>query len=206
MNLNEPNKDLIWAFEFEHGLTKNYFDLMYRSLQFTFAAIIAVLVVAYQKDIESGAASLFLTLVLPVCTYVFGVLYAFNAYALAVSGKRAEIVRIHIFPNKSSFTLMHKYNDEALIKVLFTYVGNKRTISLISYGVALGCFLLAPLTSIILGCTLFIPYSTILGILSITGLITYYLMMSVIIVGISKNYFQTDTIQETRKNIISCEK
>ena len=135
MNLNEPNKDLIWVFEFEHGLTKNYFDLMYRSLQFTFAAIIAILVVAFQKDIESGAASLLLTLVLPVCTYVFGVLYAFTAYALAVSGKRAEIVRSHIFLNESSFTLMHKYNDEALIKVLFTYVGNKRTISLISYGV-----------------------------------------------------------------------
>lgn len=191
---NISPEDLIWVFEFEHGRTQTYFDLMYRSLQFTFAAAIAVIVVAFRTDIEIGAASLLLTLILPVCIYIFGMLYALNAYSLAVCGKRAEIIRGQIFCdtiNQSSDNV-----PEDVKEILVTYVGNKRFISLISYGVALGCFIVAPIVSLILGFTLFSPYNSWIKIVSICGLGLYIILMTIVIVAIAKNYDPFQTIQK----------
>lgn len=192
---NISKEDLIWVFEFEHGRTKTYFDLMYRSLQFTFAAAIAVLVMAFGAEIEEEAASLLLTLILPVCIYIFGMLYAFNAYSLAVCGKRAEIIRNHIFDSAESES---DPTDEsaAVKKILVTYVGNNRWVSLISYGVALGCFIVAPIVSFVLGCTIFRPYNGFVKLLSVVGLILYMGLMTVMVVAIGINYHQSRKIQE----------
>ena len=107
--------DLIREFEFEHARCQHYFELMYKVIQFTFAAIIAVVVVVFQGNSNEQYGALLLMLVLPVCIYVFGALYAFNAYALAVGGDRAEAIHEKIYENeRETFLKEHDNMEDSL--------------------------------------------------------------------------------------------
>lgn len=195
--------DLIREFEFEHARCQHYFELMYKVIQFTFAAIIAVVVVVFQGNSNEQYGALLLMLVLPVCIYVFGALYAFNAYALAVGGDRAEAIHEKIYENeRETFLKEHDNMEDSLEsfdKIFQSYVINSRYRSLVAYGVALGCFIVAPAFSIILGHTLFSPYAKWVVFISYFGLAVYLIIMWYIIIGIVKNHFKSSNSQEEAK-------
>lgn len=65
--------DLIREFEFEHNRCQSYFELMYKTLQFSFAAIVALLVFALGKENYQGNSIMIFQLILPICIYVFGI-------------------------------------------------------------------------------------------------------------------------------------
>lgn len=183
--------DYFREFTFEHGRCQSYFDLMYKTLQFTFAAIITVFGIAFGflSDKAEYAALMFFY-ILPVCLYVFGVMYAYNAYALAVCGKRAEILHKKVYCDVEE-------TDEATL-ILKKYVNSSRFITLISYGVPLGFYFVIPLASIL--------YSLIeckvkgniffYEILPFILLAVYYLIMIIIIVKIIRPYGAINKIQQ----------
>lgn len=86
--------DLIREFDFEYKREQSYFDYMYRSIQFSFVAVVTVFIAASQLYEPSDQKDpifcyVLLSYVLPACIYVFGTMYVFNAYGLAVCGNRA---------------------------------------------------------------------------------------------------------------------
>ena len=83
---------LLKEFEFEDSRCKYYYDLMYKVIQFTFVAVVALAVCAFAKDTEQSDKCMILSLILPICIYIFGIMYAYNAYALSICGKRAELL------------------------------------------------------------------------------------------------------------------
>ncbi len=104
-------QELIKELEFEVKRCSQYFDLMYRTLQFTFILISALIVFVFQKNISSENSFLILCLVLPVCTYVFGILYTYNAYALSVGGEKCELIHSYIYSHKYSRKRKYKMSE-----------------------------------------------------------------------------------------------
>ena len=196
-------EDLIREFEFEHKRTESYFDRMYRVLQFTFAAVIAIVIAAFQvesvevKNVENYGAIL-LMLILPACTYVFGPMYAFNAYALAVGGARAEAIHEKIYEIKYGAIKDSdkSENQDNVDKVVRRYVLNDRHLSLLTYGVALGCFFIVPFFSILIGWTLFDSHAVWIHWVALVCLAVYLIIMFFILAGIIKTHFLTTKIQK----------
>lgn len=201
--MNISKDDLIREFEFENNRCMFYLDFMYKILQFTFTADIALLTIAFSEKILSGSdvASIFLELILPICTFVFGIMYAFNAYVLAVCGERAEMLHLKIY---SCFTAGGEMSgdEKSLYDNLCRYVIADRKVSLISYGVPLGFYLVIPWASCYLGWRHFTPYDDLLLKISpVLCLIVYYILMAAIIIAIAKKHFSVNKIQNNRKHI-----
>ena len=142
--------DLIREFELEHERCQSYFSLMYKTLEFSFVAIVALAVCAFSVNDNEELQNIVLCLVLPISLYVFGIMYAYNAYALAVYGKRAHIIHCQIYDpllGNRDTTNLHS----ELIDILPIYVATNRKTTLIAYGVPLGFFLTMPLASVFVG-------------------------------------------------------
>lgn len=181
--------DLIREFEFEHNRCQSYFELMYKTLQFSFAAIVALLVFALGKENYQGNSIMIFQLILPICIYVFGIMYAYNAYALAVCGERAEILHSHIYASGQNIL------TGEMGRILKIYVATDRKVTLLSYGVSLGFYLVIPIASCILGLYKNNYVIDLYTILSFVFLIIYHVLMAIVIKAISKKHFRINEIQ-----------
>ncbi len=195
-------KDLVRELQAENSRCAMYMGFMYQVLQFTFLAIIALAVCAFTVDVTNDGFKVIFRLVLPICFYIFGVMYAFNAYALANCGIREE--KIHSI----LFNAIDDEIDDAIAVDNDTYliiaknVATDRWVTLISYGVPLGFYLVLPPASVYIGYVMNTVKTNlptfIIEMLPIVGLVVYYILMSVIIYKISKSHFG---INEIQKNI-----
>lgn len=179
--------DLIREFQLEHARSEYCFDRMYKILQFTFAAIIAIAIFAFNKQIVQDYTKLFmLSYVLPAVSYVFGLMFLHNAYSLSVCGKRAITIRKEIYCDLKENESKSKYS---LNNVLYNYVSADRKIAFVAYGSITAFYLLLPLFSILIcfmdSCDE--KYAYLLWI-SFAILILYYVFMMVMIVGIACNF------------------
>ena len=186
--------DLIREFELEHERCQSYFSLMYKTLEFSFVAIVALAACAFSVNDNEELQNIVLCLVLPISLYVFGIMYAYNAYALAVCGKRAHIIHCQIYDPLLGNRDTTNLNSE-LIDILPIYVATNRKTTLFAYGVPLGFFLTMPLASVFVGKSYFKGYPNLfLEISPYICLVLYYILMSIIIAGIFKSFFLTKTI------------
>ena len=139
------HEDLIREFNFEHGRAQDYFEYMYKIVEFAFVAIISVVVAAsqlYAPDEYSFFFSILLSYILPICIYTFGTMYIYNVYALSICGKRAEDLHHAIYDSD-----LYKGINESLLIVINQYIISNRKVTLLSYGVTLGFFLFVPAAS-----------------------------------------------------------
>lgn len=172
-----------------------YFDLMYQTLQFSFAAIIAVAGFAFAFFTEDKSAmnycSLLFSYVLPGCLYVFGILYAYNAYSLALCGKKAEILHRKLYANRKS-------KDPEFDSVMKKYVISNRKITLLAYGVPLGYFLGVPIASISFSCVIYDMQESLIfyHIVPVFILWVYLVFMIVLIIAIAKDFFAINRLQK----------
>lgn len=177
-------KDLERMLNLEHTRGENYFDRMYRVLQFTFAALIAIAVFSFGKESPALSKMLMLKFVIPAFIYVFGILFTYNTYALSICGKRATILlhALHNYPEKGQ-------SNDSVETILRTYVGTDRKMSFLAYGVPLMFYILVPLISIL------ISYNSqpetwpvFLNYLSMGILFVYYCFMGIMIYGVGINF------------------
>ena len=183
---DSKKNDLIREFEFEHNRCQSYFDLMYRILEFSFAAIAAIVVLGFgmcdaQQKIPQQYISLIFSYVLPVCLYVFGVMYTYNVYAMIICGARAAIIHKEIYSTTELNSLKTTMSE---------YIISNKLVSALSYGVALCFYLAVPLASIIISNMFFAvaERNFYYNILPIILLILYYVIVVVIIVQIIVSY------------------
>lgn len=196
-------KDLIRELEAENKRCAMYMGFMYQVLQFTFVAIIALAVCAFGTEIEPSGTIIVFKLVLPICFYIFGVMYAFNAYALSKCGVREELIHSTIFGSNNNAC---QDAEESIFVSKDTYfliaknVATNRVVTLISYGVPLGFYLALPCASIYLGFLMGDPKiilpNFVFNILPIIGLIIYYVLMMVIIFNLVRPHFGINKIQK----------
>ena len=92
--------ELKHEFDLEVNRCQSYFELMYKTFNFSFAAIVALVGfvcslygIDTQPEYKDFLVGVILYFAIPACLYVFGIMYTYNAYSLAVCGKRAE--RLH---------------------------------------------------------------------------------------------------------------
>lgn len=174
---------------------KKYFDLMYQTLQFTFAAIIAVAGFGFgfftEKEVSLNFCSLLFSYVLPACLYVFGIMYAYNAYALALCGKKSEILHRKLYDKKMS-------SDSEFDDMMKKHVISSRLVTLLAYGVPLGCFLVVPIASVSFSCVIYSVSENLFfyHILPVLILWLYLFFMLILIVEIAKHHFVINRIQK----------
>lgn len=174
---------------------KNYFELMYQTLQFSFAAIIAVAGFAFAFFDENANAmnycSLLFSYVLPGCLYVFGIMYAYNAYALAICGKKSEILHRKLYATKKS-------NDTEFESMMKKHVISNRWVTLFAYGVPLGCFIVVPIASISFSCVIYTMTESLFfyHYLPVFILWLYLALILIIIVAIAQNHFVINKLQK----------
>ncbi len=188
-------RDLIRELEFENARLTNYFDYLYRTLQFTFVAIVAVFLAAADIYNSSGPSeqdkwiffSILLYYVLPACIYVFGCMYIFNVYALSICGKRAEDIHKLIYDNKKIETCIK--GDIDLIK---KYVISDRKITFLTYGVCLGFYIVCPLASITIA--LFCSKLCMIWMIVLASVfyIIYIIIITIVIVNLVYPFFFND--------------
>lgn len=201
----DSNKnDLIREFEFEHNRCQSYFDLMYKTLEFSFAAIVAIVVLGFgmcdvQKEIPTEYTALIFCYVLPVCLYVFGIMYAYNAYAMTLSGERAEKIHKRIY---------EKLNIKDFKSDISKYVISNRWITMFAYGTFLGFYIVIPPASIALSIKFFTVESSLFWykVLPFILLAIYYIILTIIIVQIVKPFFAIQKPQAVEEGIGSKEK
>lgn len=186
---NSRKEDLIREFEFEHSRCQSYFDLMYRILEFSFAAIAAIVVLGFgllenfDKGITNYHVALIFSYVLPICIYVFGTMYLYNIYAMIICGARARKIHKEIYSAGELGELK---------PIISEYIISNKLVSVLAYGVSLGFYLAVPLASIIISNKFFsvteniFYYNTLPFIL----LAIYYAIILVIIVQIIISYFK----------------
>ena len=171
--------------DIETKRAQSYFDLMYRIMNFAFAALTAFIALTGALfNIEKNTDQLKIlafSYFIPVSMSVFGIMFAYNAYALAVCGRRAE--KIHF--------LLHLNEEYPIFENdIKKWVVADRKINLLSYGVPLGFFIVVPLASHIVWCRIlktaccsfweyWFPYICI-GI--------YYIILILIIISIIKSF------------------
>lgn len=150
-------QDAIREFELAQKECKSYFDYMYKILQFSFAAIIAIIAAASQLfDADSpnieNIKAIILSYILPISTYIFGVMYAYNAYALTVCGKQAEKLHNEIY----TFNHVEQESDFANNTVtknvegfprIKKYIVTDRKITFFAYGLQLMFYIAFPVSS-----------------------------------------------------------
>ena len=196
--INDKKEDLIREFEFEHNRCQSYFDLMYKTLEFSFAAIVAIVVLGFgmcdvQKDIPTKYTALIFCYVLPVCLYVFGIMYAYNAYDMTLSGERAEKMHKKIYENS---------NWEDFKSDISKYVISNRWITMFAYGTFLGFFIVIPPASIILSIEFFKVESSVFlyQVLPFILLAIYYIILAIIILQIAKPFLLLKTYNRQKQN------
>lgn len=121
-----------------------YFDNLYRTIQAYLIAIVALVILPLEK--VDGAIYVFLFLLLiPCLTYIFGLFYCYNGYAIAKIAcfqKQCE-GKLRILS-----TLKYKSN----VYYGWTYfVAKKKDSFILAYGTFLVFFLLIPIACIVLG-------------------------------------------------------
>ena len=177
---------------------KKYFDLMYQTLQFTFGSIIAVAGFGFgfftETEVSLQYCSLLFSYVLPACLYIFGIMYAYNAYCLALLGRKSEILHKRLYLNKKSDDL--EVND-----MMKRYVISSRYVTLLAYGVPLGCYLAIPYASVYFSRFIFAidknsPGFYLYHIIPGCILILYTILMLVMICAIAKHHFIINRIQK----------
>lgn len=184
--MEENKADIFREFELEHNRCQAYFDLMYRTLQFVFVAIVALAVCAFTNDADPELKNLILCLVLPICIYVFGIMYTYNAYALTVCGKRAEVLHSKAFHCVEEEQNEH---EQEFVGVLSKYVVTDRKITFVAYGVPLGFYLVMPAASCYVGNRYYTGYpDQFLKYCPIVCLILYYTLMGIIVWAIAKDF------------------
>lgn len=200
---DSKKSDMIREFEFEHNRCQSYFDLMYKILEFSFVAIVGIIVLGFgmcdiQQKIPTKYIALIFCYVLPVCLYVFGIMYAYNAYAMTLSGERAEEIHRKIYEN---------LNWEDVKSDISKYVITNRWITMLAYGTFLGFYIFVPLASVILSIKFFeVEYAFWYKILPIALLAIYYIILSIIIVKIIKPFFSVENTQLLENKTIANEK
>ena len=185
----KKTKRMIGAFNLEHNRCENYFDRMYRTIQFTFVAMIAIALFAFDSETNENTAIFMFYFVFPVTLYVFGILFAYNAYAITIYGKRATVILRELYPlknkNKKPFDIDY---------ILHIYVGTDRKVTLLSYGVPLAFYLLTPLASIIICKIKFgLSFCSLPSMFSLIVLLIYYVFMTIIIGEIARCYSIKDS-------------
>lgn len=200
--------DLIRELKSENIRCSQYRTHMYQVLQFTFLAIIALAVCGFSKDVTDDGFKVIFRLVLPICFYIFGIMYAFNAYVLANCGKREELLHSALFSNQekvhsAEMILLDKDTSSLIIRNVIA----DRWVSMISYGVPLGFYLMLPLASVRIGFIMNkissdLPHFLI-EVLPICGLVIYYIIMIIIICKIFQSHFSINKIQNRNKDKVN---
>lgn len=205
-------QDAIREFELAQRECKSYFDYMYKVLQFSFAAIIAIIAAASQLfDADSpnieNIKAIILSYILPISTYIFGVMYAYNAYALTVCGKQAEKLHNEIYTFETdemdiSDNLVNKnVKDFPRIK---KYIVTDRKITFFAYGLQLMFYVAFPVSSDVFSLILcdatgsFFFYKILPFIMTFL----YLIIMSIIIFGIGKDFLIESKDKLLIKNLI----
>lgn len=204
-------EDVIREFELANNACQSYFNYMYKVLQFSFASIIAIIVAASQlfnvndPNIEYIKA-IVLSYILPITTYIFGVMYAYNAYALTVCGKRAELLHreIYTFERKENTNEQNiEYRDVKQFQQITTHITTDRKITFWSYGLQLMFYLCFPLSSNIFSLILSNPekYHFFYKILPFIMTALYIGILIRIIWGIVKDFFVDKKFADIIKEI-----
>ena len=185
-------------FDFEHARCQGYIDCLYKTLEFTFAALIATVGIGFGFSSESNPDDFGVAVfsyVLPICIYVFGVMYAYNSYALAICGKRAE--ELH--------GRMYRFigHDKCYIDLVNKYVLADRIFTMLAYGVPLGFYLTIPIVSIMYSIVKYSADSSIFMsiVIPVCALIFYLLIMFVLIIHIINPHFSISKIQRKNRSI-----
>jgi len=144
-----------------------------------------------QKDIPTKYTALIFCYVLPVCLYVFGIMYAYNAYAMTLSGERAEKMHKKIY---------EKTNWEDFKSDISKYVISNRWITMFAYGTFLGFYIVIPPASIILSIEFFKIESSVFlyQVLPFILLAIYYIILTIIIFQIVKPFFAIKDLQQAK--------
>lgn len=201
-------EDLIRELKNENSRCSQYTTRMYQVLQFTFLAIITLAVCGFSVDVTPNGYAIIFRLVLPICFYIFGIMYAFNAYALVNCGKREELLHSALFNNQQKI-----HNTETILLdkdtslLIIRNVVVERWISMISYGATLGFYLILPLASMKIPSITHKPISDlpflIIKVLPNCCLSIYYILMTIIIYKIFKGHFSINKIQKTNKRKVN---
>ena len=183
---NEKMELLKYEFDLETKRAQSYFDLMYKTLNFAFAALTALIALTGALFNKSAQNTIQLKMLafsyaIPISMFVFGIMYAYNAYALAVCGRRAEKIHYLLHLDKK-----YEIYEEDIKK----YVVADRKANLLAYGVPLGFFITVPLASHIIGCIILrTPMNSFFGYWCPYIFIgIYYILLFIIIIAIAKNF------------------
>lgn len=198
-------EDIATEFRLADNNCQRYFDRMYQTLAFSFAAIIPIVAIGFglsdKETIEDLGYILFLY-VLPICMYFFGTMYLYNAYALATYGKSAECLHQILYSSK-------KYRHNTVDKILKRYVMTCPGLTLVAYGIGVVFYTVIPGASIWLGCSLFKNVNTLpkteLGILANVLLLLYAFVTVSFIAAIIVNWCQTNKITKELVTVLSQE-
>ena len=183
-------------FDFEHARCQGYIDCLYKTLEFTFAALIATVGVGFgvsnAKDQNTFGIAIF-AYVLPICVYVFGVMYAYNSYALAICGKRAEELHGRMYTIATQ--------DRDFHNLVYKYVLANRFLTMLAYGVPLGFYLTIPFVSILYAISEYSKNEPILMsiVIPIGALGLYWIIMGILIIHIVYPHFSIDKIQRNNR-------
>ena len=134
--------DIRNEFELAASDCQRYFERMYKIIDFSAVAIIALLGIGcniFAEDIV--AACLVFGYFLPGCVGVFGMLYAYNAYALAACGKKAELLHGLLYEGETGKT-------EKINAAMNRYIVTDDVAKIIAYGVVLAFYMLIPAVSV----------------------------------------------------------
>jgi hypothetical protein len=124
-------------------------------------------------------------------------MYAYNAYALSICGKRAELLHRKMFEE-----YFNDENQEKMDDILMKYVIGSRWLSMISNGVCLGFYLTIPLGCFILS-KKFQPYDGwLFQTAPIICMIIFYIIIITIIVMLTRDFFAIDKIQQGKYNML----
>ena len=186
-NLNKLcNSSFYNEFKLADECCARYFDFMYKILQFSFAAIIAVVGIGFgffNNNVKtSHYCALIFSYVLPICLYVFGTMYAYNAYGLSIYGKKAELLHRKLCAEDELY--------ETLGATMNQYVITNRVVASIAYGVPLLFYIFMPCLSICFSCSIPGAIDALFWdhILAAIFYIAYVIIISLIIVPLVLNY------------------
>ena len=127
---------------------KLYFERMYKILEFSLGVMIAVIgidvgVLGGSQSTDSFGHIIFLY-ILPVCLFILGLLYTYNAYSLAVYGNEAQALRKELYSKTSG--------KSEIDGIMREYIKTNPRYTKKCYGVCLVFYIVAPLVSVIYGC------------------------------------------------------
>ena len=190
--------DLILEFQLEVTRCQSYSDLLYKAIQFTFVAVIALVAAAVPGE-EVGKSTVFILMIcIPICVCVFGVLYAYNMYALGICGTRAEKIhqKIYSFEGQNSVGgQMKSQEEDPFSGVLTGYVISKKYLTVIAYSAMLLFFIAVPEISFMFGRKLDVQYGLhVIGCYLektvFIGLLVYMAIMMLIVAAIIGSYIR----------------